>query len=269
MNVVSKEIRCVSFFLFEGTCTKVCLRWRVTFHLQTHTHTHTHTHTQLSLSVTFWMCHGAEPHTCPVLSVCQLWEPGLSPRYRSLHMQIPSSPLWCGFTCPYLRSPPFSPPVGATPLHLAINPNLFLSHFSPLHTGSSTHHDFPLHPPPLFFLLCSVLCGQVSIYLAGWFTLEESTGDDSRGVSRLWCSVIVLTVCSQQPHTHTHTHTPVSCASRCHQREFVQRKALMSTSFTLRDFSPHEPTSSLRSSSSTSLTFLKFRPKVIRQVTPG
>lgn len=41
----------------------------------------------------------------------------------------------------------------------------------------------------------------------------------------------------------------------------MQKKALMSTSFTLKEFSPHEPTNTLRSSNNTLLTFLKFRPK--------
>ncbi len=41
----------------------------------------------------------------------------------------------------------------------------------------------------------------------------------------------------------------------------MRKNTLMSTSFTLREFSPHEPVNTLRSSSNTSLTFLKLRPK--------
>lgn len=130
-------IQCVSSF--EGCCTKGCLRWMVPPpHAHADADTHTHTHTQLSLSVTFWMCHGAEPHTCPVLSVCQLWELELSRRYQPLHMQIRSSSLWCGFTCPHLWSPPFSPSVRATSFHPSINPNLSLNRFPPLYHLPST-----------------------------------------------------------------------------------------------------------------------------------
>lgn len=88
--------------------------------------THTHTRAQLSLSVTFWMCHGAESHTCPVLSVCQLRELDLFWRYQPLHMQICPSFLWCEFTgLTYLLLSVLS--LGATLFPPSINPNRFLN----------------------------------------------------------------------------------------------------------------------------------------------
>lgn len=163
------------------------------------------------------MCHGSKPHTCPVLSVCQLWEPELSQRYHPLHMQIHSSFSLCStslvasfqtFSQSHFvlssyqsKAPPWSLSTSVSPaLNSASLTHLLLSSSSP---SSAASCEAGFH-----------------VTFAGWLTLKGSTSKENRDVNSLWCPVIVLTPCS---HTSTRTCVwPVCFSSRCHLREFEQ-----------------------------------------------
>lgn len=99
-----------------------------------------------------------------------------------------------------------SEPLHCIPLSIPISSLIaFLHNITCPRHGPYNSSPFP-SSSLLSFLLCS---SQISIYFVGWLTSEGSARDDSRDVSSLWCSVIVLTMCSHNSHQsrHTHTHT--------------------------------------------------------------
>lgn len=183
--------------IFEGCCTKGCLRW-MNGAPSIYVGTHTHIHTSLV--------------KCHFLNV---------PRCRASHLPsavslpaVRAGAVSKVSDAPYANTFLFfmmrihSPTALVSSFHSFSQshffPSLYQSQsFTFLHYITCPQH-MPFNPSsfPSSSLLCSVLCSQISVCFAGWLTLEGSTRDDSRDVSSLWCSVIVLTMCS---HSNSHT----------------------------------------------------------------